>query len=721
VRGLVLDGDGRPVSHSEIVVLGSYWTAAAGPDGRFRLSLPRGTWRLRAHHVGFAADTVTVVIPGEEGTGPLRVVLARAPVELKGLDVKAPGGSPMGRTVTKETVRQAPALGEPDVFRAVALLPEASQPNDVTGRIHLAGGPADETGVRLDGHPLVEPFHLLGLQGAFNVAALERAEVATGHLGSLARDRLSGVIELETRKVGDEVETEGVLSLLSSSVTTARPGLPGDVDLLASGRITYPDRIVALLDLDAPQVGYHDLLLRAGRSWGDGWRVEGLGYTTRTVFGRGRVDDLEIEEPLHSGESLLGVRLGRSSGDWRVRARAGWNRAGVDFQEGGRGPDSIDADMDWLSAAARVERRWRSGRVSVGVSVDHRRHDLAARDGARFWDVSMPDSLVVAGRVTASGLFAEASAELGAGLTAEGGARLLRLEGASHLAPRARVSARLSGALTVSGAVSRRFQYDAHLTDPPEVTVKPPRFLLRRPRRADVAALSADWRPGDLLGVRPSIRLAAFWKRYRGQTRFVPPDSAQEAQPPGAFPVFDRVPGRSYGASASVKAPIGGKGLLQASYTFERAREIVAGEAFNRDFDLPHRLTLFASVPLPDEWSLSGAFRLQSGPVFTPVESVVLLPTAPLPGFDPSVVRRLDFARRNSGRLGPYTRLDLGARHEFGWMGADWVFFAQVVNATFSRNVREPDFAPLLDPRLPSSSDEISLPLLPSFGLEVSW
>jgi hypothetical protein len=41
-----------------------------------------------------------------------------------------------------------------------------SQPNDLKGRIHLAGGSSDETGVRLDGHPLQDPFHLLGLFGA---------------------------------------------------------------------------------------------------------------------------------------------------------------------------------------------------------------------------------------------------------------------------------------------------------------------------------------------------------------------------------------------------------------------------------------------------------------------------------------------------------------------------------------------------------------------------
>lgn len=716
IEGVVVGGDGRPVGHARIAVVGTYWTTATDADGRFRLRVPEGTWSLRVHHVGFEARTVPVEVPREE-EGPLRVTLARAPVELKGLSVEAPADGALGRTVTKETIRQAPALGEPDVFRAVALLPEASQPNDLTGRIHLAGGPSDETGVRLDGHPLIEPFHLLGLQGAFNVAALERAEVSTAYLGAPARDRLSGVIELETRRERDEAETEGVLSLLSTSVTTTRPDLPGGVDVLASGRMTYADRVISLLDLDAPRIGYHDLLLRVGRSWGDGWRVEGLGYSTQTRFREGEVRDLRIDDPLSSGERLLGVRVRRSTGAWRIRARGGWNHAAVDFDEGPRGPDFVDHDMNWLSAAAEVERRWRSGRVAVGVSVDHRRHDLEARNPSRIWDVSMPERVATAGEATATGLFAAASKDLGAGLAVEFGGRLLRLGGEHHLAPRARLDARLSDALVLTGAVSRRYQYDAHLTDPPEGTVTPPRFLLETPRRADVAALAADWTPGRLLGARPSVRLTAFWKRYGNQTRFVAPDSV--AGSPGPFPVFQRVPGRSYGASASVKVPFADEGLVQASYTFERAREIVDGETFNRDFDLPHRLTLFASAPLLDGWSLNAAFRFRSGPVITPVESVLLVPSPVSPGGTP--VRTLDFGRRNSGRLAPYTRLDVGARHRFAWLGGQWVFFAQVLNATVSTNPREADLGPLLAPRLPPDPDERSLPLVPSFGLEVSW
>lgn len=721
VAGVVVDADGRPVGHASVVAVGSYWSAEADLGGRFRIELPDGIWRLRARHLGFADDTVRVKVPRPPDAEPLRIVLRQDPVQMKGLSVDVGAGRPMATTITRQTVRQAPALGEPDVFRAVALLPEASQADDLSGRIHLAGGPSDETGVRLDGHPLLEPFHLLGLEGAFNVAALDRAHVATAWLGSPAEDRLSGAIEMESRSVRDRPDTEGVLSLLSASATATRPDLPGGVDLLASARATWADRVVPLLDSGAPRLGYEDLLARTGRSWGEGWRAEALGYATRATFRSGHVGDLRVRSPLTSGEHLLGVRLLRTTGRWRLRARVGWDRATVDFEEGPPAPAFADLDMDWVSGAARVERRWRSGSLRAGVSLDRRRTALSALDGTRIWHVSMPDSLALEQQVTAAGAWAEASRRLGGGVTAVAGARLLRLAGRSYLAPRTRLSVRLSGSVDVSASLVRRYQYDAHVTDPPEGTVTPPRFLLRRPRRADIAALWADWRPDGESSSGPAVRLTGFFKRYRDQTRFVAPDSADRPQPPGSFPVFQRVPGRSYGASARLRLPLGRRGLLQASYTYERALEVLGGRAFDRDFELTHRLTVFASVPVGGAWTVNGALRVHSGHVFTPVEGVSLTPLGGPEAGSPVAVRRLVFGRRNSGRLAPYTRLDLSARHPFGWLGARWTFFAQVLNVTFSRNPREPDFDHLLDPGLPESVRAPSLPLVPSLGLEVSW
>ncbi|MGI8402666.1 MAG: hypothetical protein ACR2NS_13855, partial [Gemmatimonadaceae bacterium] len=197
---------------------------------------------------------------------------------------------PLAQTVTISTVRQVPPLGEPDIFRAVVLLPGVSQPNDLKGRIHLAGGPSDETGVTLDGHPLQDPFHLLGVLGAFNVAALERADVLLHHVPIESDRRLSGIISLESRRSAVPV-SEGVLGLLSSSATTVRPGSIGGITILASGRVTYLDKALRLLgdhvNLGADEatlLGYHDFLLRTNKTWKTG-SIEAINFITKDTRG----------------------------------------------------------------------------------------------------------------------------------------------------------------------------------------------------------------------------------------------------------------------------------------------------------------------------------------------------------------------------------------------------------------------------------------------------
>src|SRR5690606_11422152 len=185
---------------------------------------------------------------------------------------------------------------------------------------------------RLDGHPLQDPFHLLGLVGAFNVAALERADVRIHHLPSSLDGRLSGVIDLTSRRPASEREVEGVVSVLTSGATVNEPAGPLGIDVLASGRITYVDRVAPLVAPDIPRLGFYEALLRLGRSWGDA-RVEAIAFRSADRFVDAELDSLPGYEPLRWGESLVGVRLDWRAGGWSLAARGSVDRAFVYLDE----------------------------------------------------------------------------------------------------------------------------------------------------------------------------------------------------------------------------------------------------------------------------------------------------------------------------------------------------------------------------------------------------
>lgn len=731
VAGQVVRPGGPPLAGVDVRAVGTYLGTVTDRDGRFRLELPAGVRRLRFLRIGYRTRTVPVGVERDAAPDSIRVTLEPRPVELKGLSVegrRGEAGEALGHTVTTETVRQAPALGEPDVFRSLVYLPGVSQPNDLKGRIHLAGGSSDETGYRLDGHPLQEPFHLLGLLGAFNVAALERADVLIHRYPISEGGRLGGLIDLHTRR-GGEPATEAVVSLLSSSLTTVRPELAGGLDVLASARVTYLDRVAPLLSEDLPRLGYYDGLLRLGRSWGGGWRAELLGFTTQNHFRGGDIKDLEEQrEPLGWGESLAGLRLARRTGAWRLSLRGSANRAVTSLDERPVDDDVIDATRDWWSGGLTLERRAAGWRVTAGASVDHRRHRQSWDAGSladELFSPSMPGEFSGSDELTTTALFGELSVDLGERLRATAGGRAVAAGGAWHPAPRGLLTFEAGDALALEVSAERRVQFDAEIEEPVEGSIIPPRFLLASPRRADLFAAAAEWAPGELpvVGTEGRLRLVGFWREYPDRPTLVREDPLDPGTGIGPdFPTFRRVEGRSAGASLGLRFRIGEEGLFQGSYTYQRAREEVEGELFPTTWDAPHSLSLFASVPVFGDWTGNAAFRLHSGRAATPVVGKVFVPRR---GFgDNGLLPRFFFGDRNSLRLERYARLDLGLRHRFEWLGADWVFFGQVLNVLRSENPIDVEWEDFIRARASGGRvDGIQggLPILPSFGLEARW
>lgn len=736
LRGRVLSvADSAALSGASVEIVGTFWSARTTPDGSFRLRAATGRWRLLVRHVGFRPDTIMVTLPGAGSVAPLMIALEPRAVQLRGLVVEAPGAPPLAQVVTRQTIRQVPPLLEPDVFRAIIMMPAVSQPNDLKGRIHLAGGASDETGVRLDGHPLQDPFHLLGLLGAFNVAGLERAEVLIHHLPVSEDGRLSGLIDLESRLVEEKPRHELVTSLLSSGYTTTRAQLPLGLDLLASGRITYLDRFVQIADnftdglRDVPLYRFGDGLLRVGRSFDQSsWRIEALGFRSRDRVQERAFEEIDGHESLNWGESLIGVRMERRTMPWRIDARVAFNRASAGLDERPAGRSNLVATRrDWWSAGAQLSRIGRTWRWSGGTALDVREHthEWVARGLAdEIFSRNTPAVFSGADSQVVLAAFAELGWHPGA-WSGTGGMRLSHMPGGgTHLAPRLVVRYEPSADWSVEGAVERRHQYDAQLEEPIEGSISPPMFLLDRPRTGDVAALAVNWNAGaSRFSDRATLRLEGFGKRYpdRAVLRdFALGESRNVA--PADFPAFLRIPGHSVGGAFSAQVHFRGEGILQGNYTYQRVREGRDGDEGPTAWDAPHSVSVFTSVPLASRWAFNIAYQGHSGRATTPVLVRVFAP-----GPDHSPYRLIDsryvLGERNSIRVPSYQRLDLGARYSWG-RSSRWVLSLQVLNVLLRTNAVDYDWGQYfssLNVGRSNRGSRAGLPMLPTIGLEATW
>lgn len=740
VVGRVVDEDGRPLAGAMVEVPSSFLTAESDAEGRFVLRLPPGPTRLVVRRIGYAT-THADILADAGGMAPVTIRMRADPIALRGISVDAPRMPPLGRTVTTTTVRQVPPLAEPDVFRAVVLLPAITQPNDLKGRIHLVGGASDETGVQLDGHPLQDPFHLLGLVGAFNVAALERADVRIHHLPSSLDGRLSGVIDLTSRRPASEREVEGVVSVLTSGATVNEPAGPLGIDVLASGRITYLDRVAPLVAPDVPRLGFYEALLRLGRSWGDA-RVEAIVFRTADRFVDAELDSLSGYEPLRWGESLAGLRVDWRAGAWSLAARGSFNRAfahlderAVEVPGGGDGEPGesltyagnvVNSRRDWASAAvtlAYAAPRWR---LEGGIGADRRRNRqwwVARSLVDEIFSPNMPGTYDGDEEWSALSVFGAASLQPFDGWSATVGARLWRADDV-YVAPRVVVGFRPGEGWSLEASYDRRHQWDAQLEEPVEGSISPPLFLLDEPRTADVLAASIEVEGIDLPGAaRADLEVQPFWKEYRERT-FLP------TRPPGVahdtawsgFPGFDRIRGRSVGVAVGGKIGVAGEAVVQASYTYQRVREWLDGRAYPTSWDAPHTLALFGSVPIRKGWTLNVAYQGHSGRATTPVLARLYAPPPDAIGsqLGPRYLR----GERNSIRVPPYHRLDLGLRRTGTLWGAQATLAIQVLNVLARDNAIDYDWQQYygwLDTAGIHRPGRNGLPIVPTIGLELRW
>lgn len=736
VRGRVIDERGQPVSGATITSTRSRIRATSLADGRFSLVLPPGPAPIKAQHLGFLPDERMVVVT--EPFDTLTLTLRSFPALLKGITVEAPFAPPQSQTMTAATVRQVPALLEADVFRSLILLPGVSQPNDLRGRIHLAGGASDETGVRLDGHPLQDPFHLFGLLGAFNVGALDRATVLIGHVPLEAAGHLSGVVDLESRSPSDS-GGEATLSIVTASATVERR-LPKGFDVLASARTSYLKAVAGLVFSDAelgrgnvPLYDARDAVIRIGRSTASGARWEALAFTTQDVFENGRLAGRAGYEPLEWGESLVGLRSSIPIGRWIVTGRTSLNHATISLDERAvkTDGDHIDVRRDIYTGTVVARLTTTKGEMEVGATVDRRTYDQEWQVSEANTDVFSPRTPLAFARdasLGTSAIFASARFGVGSRASIRPGGRLWRVGQHFYFAPQILVSDNLSETMGAELSLERRHQFDAELEEPIEGTVGTPRFPLDRPRIANVIDGAIVWKPGTPRGSK-EVRANVFVKAYERDVHLGALAVGVRADAAAAdFPAFESRRAATRGFGLAAKGAWASGIAAQVSYTYMATRDRIDSVWAPRDGDMPHSFVAFTSVPLKWRFSLTTALQMHSGAAITPVAARIFVPESFGSRIDAPRARYLP-ADRNSLRLDPYRRLDVGLRKSWHPHKTETTLSIQILNLLFRQNPRgivwESYYSYLYqgkdDARAKATSGVAGLPILPSIGLEVRW
>ncbi|RAJ76614.1 outer membrane receptor protein involved in Fe transport [Chitinophaga dinghuensis] len=214
--------------------------------GFYSLTLPSDSLHLQLSYMGYQRlDTVIAI--GKEGMTFQLQALNRQleEVTIRGKQMESSvSSSQMSRiNLSADLVKSTPRLlGEADLFKTLQLLPGVKQGTEATSALLVRGGTPDQNLILLDGAPLYNPMHLMGIFSTFNTNVLKDVTLYKGAFPARYGGRLSSVIDVST-KDGDMHKIHGDFSvgLLSAQATLEGPIQKGKTTFLISGRRSYPD------------------------------------------------------------------------------------------------------------------------------------------------------------------------------------------------------------------------------------------------------------------------------------------------------------------------------------------------------------------------------------------------------------------------------------------------------------------------------------------------
>ena len=730
LSGFVRDGsDGERLPNAAVAIAAESRDlgALSNAEGYYAIpDIPAGTWVVTASYIGYTTQRDTLALAAGQA---LRwdIELERQALEMVEVVVEAEATAtsevnqrPSVVALQVTDVQQMAAMAEPDLLRSLQLLPGVQSASDFSSGLYVRGGGPDQTGILLDQMRLYNPSHAFGFFSTFNPDAIKDVTFYKGAYPAQYGGSLSAILDVQNRDGNRRnFSTSGGVSLISSRLMSEGP--LGQGSWMVAGRRTYIDPV-----------------LRAVRRTTD--ELDGLGYWFYDVNAKVNTqlspnDNLMLSA--YRGNDHLDISLGISDStntdtlsfgfgnNWGNEALTGrWthvfspalfgrviaqyskyhsditlNLFGTPIAVRNRVRDvSIKGDLDYFAAANHTLR--------TGVGLTLFRFDYGV-----LFDQYENDQVVKPYLLTA---YVQDNWQVTPLTEARLGLRGTYYGEGGHLSlnPRFSLSRVLQEGWRVKLAGGSYRQYlqlvssegfsGGDLWLPLDETVEP--------GRSYQAVAGLEWEPAN--SYRFSVETY-----YTDLANLVVLDEEQgENDEQETSEDIFKTGGTGYATGVELFAEKR-RGRLSGwlGYTLGWTRrtfpDIDGGRTFPPKYDRRHDVSLTATYRLA-RWTWTANLVYGTGQAYTPAAARYTLrdPASDRP------VDRLLAASRNTARLLPYHRLDVGMRRTFGLFSADVDFYLQIFNAYNRRN----EWFIQYDPNDSTEQPIVvrMLPIVPTFGFD---
>ncbi|QJX47762.1 TonB-dependent receptor [Hymenobacter taeanensis] len=657
--------------------------ATTDDSGFYTLTLPAGPQELAVSFIGYQSLTKSVTLTrnqrlsfslledsntlGEvviEGSGTLREKLQTTQMSVERL--------------TSREAKLLPALfGEVDLLKTLQLKPGMQNGGEGTSGLFVRGGSADQNLFLVDDAVVYNPSHLFGLFSVFNPDAVQSVDLYKGGFPAQYGGRLSSVVDVKMRPGNPEkFTTSGGLGLISSRLTLEGPLPNRKGSWLVSGRRTYFDVFTRQVNKlnegkedwnPIPDYYFYDLNTKGNYTLGAKDNIFLTGYLGHDVFGFNSTNGFNFD--FSWGNAVASARWNHVFNK-RLYANTTAAFTRYDYR--------ISNALDQFSFDLSSQIRDFSLRTDFDYALNDRH---AVKFGAAFTDHHFGTGRLKAGaednsfnfgsdinyRGQEAGLYASDNFRASDKLQLEYGLRVSGFQSGSDqfggLEPRAAARYSLTPNISLKANYALMYQY-VHLVSNSGASLPTdiwyPSRLSVKPQRSQQVATGVSFLLGDgayLLTNELYYKWAQRQIDFKdGAQLFVNPDLDSEF-------LFGR--GWAYGNELYLEKKTG-RTTGWVGYTLAWTKRrfppqngttgINNGNTFYPNYDRRHNLTVVVLHQLSHRINLTGSFVFTSGQATTlPLARFVF---QDVQGSNPSAVPI--YPQRNTYRLAPYNRLDLG-------------------------------------------------------------
>ncbi len=232
--------------------------------GYFNLTLAEGFHSVSFIYLGYTNKSIVFFLQKDTS---VVIKLTEAPIELNEVKViNSRSEEILSRpqsgliNISNKDVKKLPSLlGEPDVMRAVQILPGIQAANERSTGISVRGGSIDQNLFLLDDAPIFQISHVSGFYSVFNNDAIKDIKIYKGDIPANYGGRLSSFVDIRLKDGNmQKYSVTGGLGLITSDLSIEGPILKDRVSFIVSGKYAYIGSLIKLINPNI-DVSFYDL------------------------------------------------------------------------------------------------------------------------------------------------------------------------------------------------------------------------------------------------------------------------------------------------------------------------------------------------------------------------------------------------------------------------------------------------------------------------------